>query len=247
MDPLRISAVSYLNTFPFVHGILNSGRMADFRLDLDVPSACAEKLRRGKADVALVPVGALPSLPGARIVTDYCIGAVNEVKTVLLLSRVPADQIRSIHLDADSRTSVALIRVLSREYWKINPEWIALPPGGLSAGDLPESVVAIGDKTFELRHHYPFVFDLASAWIDLTSLPFVFAVWVTNRELPAETLQSLNNALAYGVGHPEASLTLRSAHHPPAALCLSYLQHNISYELDGAKRTGMEKFLGYLR
>ena len=247
MDQLKITAVSYLNTFPFVHGILKSGLLENFRLDLDVPSVCAENLNNGKADIALVPVGAIPDMKNVNIITDYCIGAVSKVKTVLLLSQKPFDQIRKIHLDHDSRTSVGLVKVLASKYWKINPEWIPLKPGQSADAEAYESIVVIGDKTFGLNGKFNYSYDLAEEWISFASLPFVFAVWLTKKKLPESIVQSLNNALAYGVTHREESLEFLTEKHPSKKECLSYLEHNISYEFDERKRAGMRLFLGYLR
>ena len=247
MEQLKITAVSYLNTFPFVNGIMNSGLLENFRLDLDVPSVCAEKLKSGAADIALVPVGAIPDIPQAEIITDFCIGAVSKVKTVLLLSQKPLDRITRIYLDNDSRTSVALVKVLASQYWKISPEWVPLKPGQSADATAYESIVAIGDKTFGLQGKFNYVYDLAEEWINCTSLPFVFAVWLAKKKLPAPVIRSLNNALAYGVNHREESLQFLTGKHPSQAECLSYLENNISYEFDEKKREGMRLFLVYLR
>jgi chorismate dehydratase len=247
MDKLKITAVSYLNTFPFVHGILRSGKLENFRLDLEVPSVCAEKLYNGDTDIALVPVGAIMDLSKVEIITDYCIGAVSKVKTVLLLSRKPLREIRTIHLDNDSRTSVALVKVLASKYWKIDPEWVPLKPGESMHPEAYESIVAIGDKTFGQSDKFSYIYDLAEEWISFTSLPFVFAVWLSKKRLGENVIRSLNDALSYGIKHREESLEFLTESHPPKSECLSYLQHNISYELDEKKKEGMKLFLDYLR
>lgn len=243
---LKVSAVSYLNTFPFVYGLKKSGQEGDFLLDLDVPSACARKMQNGEADIALVPVGALPDISNHRIVSPYCIGAREKVRTVLLLSRVPLQEIRTIHLDYDSRTSVRLVRVLARLYWKIAPEWYNLQ-SDLSVGQVQHpSVVAIGDKTFRMRSHYPYVYDLAEEWYRFTGLPFVFAVWVTRKLLPDAALHMLNYRLEYGLKHKAEALEYFRDRLPDCGDCLAYLENDISYELDQAKREGMAMFLNYL-
>ena len=247
MDQLKITAVSYLNTFPFVYGILRSGLLENYRLDLDVPSVCAEKLNSGDADIALVPVGAVPDMKQASIITDYCIGAVSKVKTVLLLSQEPLDRIKKVHLDHDSRTSVVMVKVLASKYWKISPGWIQLNPGQSNDPSSYESIVAIGDKTFGMADKFKYCYDLAEEWISFTSLPFVFAVWLAKKKLPETIVRSLNNALAYGVSHREESLEFLTGKHPPKKECLSYLEHNISYEFDEKKRDGMRLFLSYLQ
>ncbi|MEI6884396.1 MAG: menaquinone biosynthesis protein [Bacteroidota bacterium] len=246
MKTFNISAVSYLNTYPFVYGIRQSGYLRDYHLFLDVPSLCAERLKTGEADVALVPAGALPDFRNYQIITDYCIGAVKEVITVLLLSHKPLHEIKKIHLDFDSRTSARLVQVLAHSYWKIEPEFERLKPGEAEGAGNREAIVAIGDKTFSLRDQYPYSYDLADEWIKFTSLPFVFAVWACTRPLPAEILNSLNLALQFGTGKIEEALDYFKSKLPPGADCRKYLTENISYDLDKQKREGLNLFLSYL-
>jgi len=246
MNSLKISAVSYLNTIPFVYGILKSGHLENFRLDLDVPSVCAEKLKNGEVDVALVPVGAIPDFNDHFIVSEYCIGAVGTVKTVLLLSQKPLEQIDNIYLDFDSRTSVQLVKILAKHFWKINPQWNNMNPGQSEHPTQLESLVAIGDKTFELTKQYKFVYDLAGEWVQFTGLPFVFAVWLSKKKLPAIFKDQLNEALLYGLKHKAESLEYFKNKLPACGDCLSYLENNISFLFDREKKKGMELFLKYI-
>ncbi len=246
MDPFRISAVSYLNTFPFVYGLKESGLLPGHLLHLKVPSKCADDLKEGRVDVALVPAGALPGISGYHLAADYCIGATGRVRTVLMLSKVPLRQVRAVHLDLDSRTSVQLVRVLAREQWKITPGWVELP-GELHDADLPETVVAIGDKTFALRKHYRYVYDLAEEWYLFTGLPMVFAVWASRRPLPAEVRDPLNRALAWGIARKKESVEYFRDRLPcPDGECIDYLENCISYELDDRKKEGLDLFQRYL-
>lgn len=247
MDELKISAVSYLNTFPFVYGLMKSGFLKDFRLDLDIPSVCAEKLSKGMVDISLVPVGALTDFKKLHFISDYCIGATGQVKTVLLLSQVPLKQIKQIHLDFDSRTSVQLVKVLAEKYWDIHPSWTNLQQGQAISGNPMEALVAIGDKTFELRHHYPFVYDLAEEWMKYTGLPFVFAVWISREKLPEKVISPFRESLAWGVGHKAESLEFFRDKLPAYEDCLAYLEKNISYQLDAKKQQGLALFLKYMK
>lgn len=247
MDILRITAVSYLNTFPFVYGIRESGLLHDYRLDLAVPSVCSERLLLGEADVALVPAGALPGLGEVFPVSDYCIGAVKAVKTVLLLSHQPLREIRRIGLDFDSRTSVELVKILAAHYWKIAPEYVGLKPGEVLRGDGLDAVVAIGDKTFNLREQYGFCYDLASEWINFTGTPFVFALWAARSPLQPEVMQNFSDALAYGVTHIPDCLEYFHDRLPACTDCRDYLENNISFHLDSEKRRGLNLFLEYLK
>lgn len=246
MELIKLSAVSYLNTLPFVFGLKTSGKLDDIDLSLDIPSVCAEKLKRCEVDLALVPVGAIPSLYQPIPVGNYCIGAEGDVKTVLLLSRHPLSEIREVALDFDSRTSVQLVRVLAREYWKIHPGWRQLEPGEAENPLDCEALVAIGDKTFHLVHRFPYIYDLASEWIRFTSLPFVFALWLANKPLPADFLQRFDQALEYGIQRKQEIPDYFSDRIPAGVDVLSYLENNISFPLTPEKRKGMELFLRYI-
>ncbi|MBE0646284.1 MAG: menaquinone biosynthesis protein [Bacteroidales bacterium] len=243
MDLIKISAVSYLNTFPFVFGLKTSGELDDIDLQLDIPSVCAEKLKTNKVDLALVPVGAIPELKDPIYVADYCIGAEREVRSVLLLSHVPLQEIREIALDFDSRTSVQLIRVLAGKFWKIDPQWRPLGQGEAENPVGCESLVAIGDKTFQLVDKFPFVYDLAAEWISHTSLPFVFAVWLANKPLPEGFLRKFNKALEYGILHKKEVPDFFPNRIPKGLDAISYLENNISYPFDERKKEGMNLFL----
>ncbi len=243
MKPLKISAVSYLNTFPFVYGLQQSGLLKDFSLEMDVPSVCAAKLKSGEVDIALVPVGAIIDFDYVNFVSDYCIGARNEVRTVLLLSQKPLAQISKIHLDFDSRTSVTLARVLAASFWKISPGWenTKFSPGIFEDH---EAIVAIGDKTFELAGKYAYRYDLATEWIRYTSLPFVFAAWLSVKKQSEKRMAELNKALLFGIEHKKETLQYFYDKLPTSFEdALSYLENNISYELDLPKKKGLEKFL----
>ena len=126
---LKISAVSYLNTVPFIHGLKQSELIHSISLQLDYPSICADKLINGIVDLALVPVAVIPKLLQAHIISDYCIGANGAVDTVCLYSDLPITEIESIALDYQSRTSVALLKILLKEYWELKPEPIKADVG----------------------------------------------------------------------------------------------------------------------
>lgn len=247
MKPVKIVAVSYLNTLPFVYGLKESGMLHDYELSLEVPSLCAKKLFSEEADIALIPVAGLHNRSNYKIVSDYCIGCDGPVKTVLLLSHKPIQEIDEIYLDIDSLTSVNLIKILCREYWKVQPTFIPITDNKIPYTNY-ESIVAIGDKTFSLKNNYPYVYDLGQVWKQFTGLPFVFACWVSKHEFQAEWLNGFNNALQWGTGHiaesidAYASETLISQQDS-----LYYLQHDISFLLDNPKRQAIKLFLKFLK
>ncbi len=242
---VRISAVSYANTFPFIYGIENKLPAASYKMSLDVPAECARKLIAGEVDLGLIPVAEISRVPGAVIVSDFCIGAVGEVKTVLLMSRLPLDEIREVYLDPESRSSVNLVKVLARYHWKKDWEWKAADDDFPNPGK-HRSIVYIGDKTYARRKDYPYIYDLSEHWMDFSAKPFVFAAWVANRPLPQSFIEDFNKALSFGLDNIEAALDVYAEVSQKEEL-RNYLNNFISYGLDKEKREGMELFLKYLQ
>jgi len=244
---IKISAVSYLNTFPFIYGLENAGYLRDFIVEKDVPAICAQKLLDDKVDIGLIPVAVIPLLKNAEIITDFCIGAIAKVKTVLLLSHQPLNKISKIYLDIESRTSVQLVKVLAQNYWNINPVWEKHNQNFNFTLNNDEAVVLIGDKTFTAIGHYPYIYDLATEWNNFTALPFVFACWVANKKLSPDFLSALNKTLAFGVNHINETVAAFQKDIPINADAKDYFTNNISYQLDDEKRKGMTLFLNYLK
>lgn len=246
MEQLRITAVSYYNTLPFIYGINQSGLLTDYKLSLDVPSECARKLISHEADLGLISAGALPFIPDYKIISRYCIGATGDVQSVILLSDTGLHSLRRIYLDTDSRTSVTLVKVLAREFWNIEVEWV--PAENLNNKLRPgEGMVAIGDKTFLLRNQYKYCYDLAGEWIKLTGLPFVFAVWISVKKLPKHFLNAFEAAMRWGVGHKQESISLANNLIISEQELHNYLKNAIDYPLDEEKLKGMELFLSSLK
>ena len=241
---VRVSAIPYLNTVPFVYGLKQKVVREHIELSFAVPSLAASQLQHGLCDVSIVPVAAIPSLAYAEIIGSYCIGADERVDSVLLCSRRPLEQIQEVALDAESRTSVMLMRILAREYWQIAPAYRALQASEMS--DLPETAVLIGDKALIYGSQYPYVYDLAQAWKAHTGLPFVFAAWVANKPLSKDFIALFNEALSYGVSHIAEALA--QADIPIAReQAHAYLTQRISYPLDLEKQSGMHLFIEKLK
>ncbi len=243
MDKIKISAITYLNTKPFLYGITHSDLLESIDLSLDVPSVCADKLKDGTVDIGIIPVAEISNIPGANIVTDFCISCSGRVRTVVLVSHVPIDQIKRIVLDYQSRTSVQLVRILARDYWKIQPEWqqgslnyISEDIKGTTAG------VIIGDRVFEAESHFPYVYDLGEAWKALTGLDFVFACWVANKPLDERFIAEFSAALQNGIVHIPEVISEYLVQYPDYPF-EEYFRENIFYHLDDSKRRGMELFL----
>jgi chorismate dehydratase len=244
MDKYRVSAVSYLNTLPFIYGLKQHDFSGKIDLSLDNPAVCAEKLLTGQADIGLIPVAVIPHLRHARIISDYCIGAKGKVKSVILYSTVPLKQIKTIWLDNQSRTSVRLIRILAQNFWQISPGWEKGPPGfEKSRLKIGEAGVIIGDRAFPITEKYPYIYDLSEEWENYTGLPFVFAAWTANKKINKEFLREFNGALKYGVTHPEETVnSFSDNNYLDKTSLLAYLKNNISFSLDKEKQKGMNRF-----
>ncbi|UPT66443.1 MAG: menaquinone biosynthesis protein [Sphingobacteriales bacterium JAD_PAG50586_3] len=248
MQQVRFSIVSYLNTLPFLYGIQNSPYLKDnMVMDLDIPSVCAQKLNDGTVDAGLVPVALLPHLKEYHIIADYCIGAVGNVKSVLLLSEVPLEEIETIMLDYQSRTSVNLVQVLAKEYWNISPNFVQATEGYEETIQGKTAAVVIGDRTFALLDKYKYTYDLAGEWQKFKNLPFVFAVWAANKPISTEFIAEFNKTLKFGLEHKAEAAKLGTGRGVDESVILDYFENSISYEFDAAKKVGLHKFLKYLK
>jgi chorismate dehydratase len=242
---VRISAVSYLNSIPFVYGLTHSGLMADYELVLEVPSKCAQSLISNTSSVALLPAGALPQLNHeVQIIGDYCIGAHKQVKTVSLYANQPVNELTSIFLDNDSVTSAGLIKILFNHHWKCNPSYKNLTTLNLGAN---EGLLAIGDKTFALNSTYLYKYDLAEEWYKMTGLPFVFAVWAGILPLEVEFLNKFNRAIEFGITHKSAALANYNNLKINYEEANDYLNNYIDYKLDSVKKRALQLYLDMLK
>jgi chorismate dehydratase len=217
--------------------------MNDIDLVIDYPSSIAQQLIDGTIDVGLVPVATIPRLKEFHIVTDYCIGAVQEVASVCLFADEPLQQVKKVLLDYQSRTSVALCRVLLENYWKLHP---ILEPATADFrnqihGDT--AAVVIGDRAFEQRKQSRYIYDLASTWIDYTGLPFVFAAWIANKPLPEGFITAFNEANGIGFNHLDEVV---AAWPSPDYDLKTYYTQNISYQMDEPKKKGLQRFISEL-
>ncbi len=242
MDKVKVTAVSYLNTKPFLYGLLNHPVQDQIDLTLDIPSECARKLQAGEVDLGLVPVAVIPHLDTPHIISDYCIGADGPVKTVCIFSNSPITEVKELLLDYHSRTSVQLAQILLKYHWKIQPLIKPATPGFERTLEPGQAAVVIGDRTIELYDHYKYAYDLSEVWKEMTGLPFVFAAWVSNRPLPDVFVESFNQALKVGLEHiPQLIYLLPTPDHNFDLE--KYFTEHISYELNPQKRIALKRFL----
>jgi chorismate dehydratase len=242
---IKISAVSYTNTKPFLYGIQNTAIIDQIDLSLDIPSDCAQKLIDDAVDIGLIPVAAILDLPKWEIVSDYCIGAVGAVNSVFIFSNCDIKEVKTVQLDPQSRTSNNLARVLLKNLWKIEPQLIKDPGDYAQSADPDTAFVQIGDRTFGKKAQYQFVYDLSEEWKKLTGLPFVFAAWIANKPIPKAFTDEFNTSLKFGLDH-RAELLAQLPSRPDFDL-EDYLMHKLDFDLTEDKKKALYLFLDYIR
>lgn len=210
----------------------------------DYPSRISAMLLNGLIDLGLVPIAVLPKLKTPRIITDYCIGANGDVASVALFSEKPLHEIKTILLDYQSETSVSLCKILCKHFWKINPSFEST--NGDFSKDIKgdKAAVLIGDRALLQLNKSAFVYDLSGQWKTFTGLPFVFAAWVTNKEIDEAFINSFNEANKYGLENIERVISQQKFMDYDLK---SYYTKNISYILDEEKQKGMNLFLELLQ
>lgn len=242
---IRVGIINYLNVLPFLYGLRDSAVATEMELVETYPAELARLLLTKQVDLGIVPVAILPEMQEYHIVSNYCIGCDGPVASVCLFSEVPVEEITTVYLDYQSRTSVALVQLLLQDYWKVKPvlkdakgEDFRHQLKGSTAG------VVIGDRAFEQRQHSTYIYDLGEAWKAHTGTGFVFAAWVAHKQLPDSFVQAFNQALEKGLAQVDTVV----AENPYPLFDLStYYRDNISYHFDASKRKGMDLFLSKLK
>jgi len=242
----KISIVNYTNTLPFKYGIEESGLIDKIELQFDIPSVCAQQLLEDKVDIGLVPVAVLPALKEYHIISKYCLGSNDKVDTVKLYSAVPLEKIETVFLDHQSRTSVTLVQVLSKFYWKIAPRFIQASEGFEQQISGNTAAVVIGDRCFAMNATFAYEYDLAGEWKKFTGMPFVFAAWVSNKEIDEAFVGEFEKALSYGVAHIKEAVEKNIPAEKQTSVA-HYLSKRINYDLSESKTQSMEHFLHLLK
>ena len=241
--PLRIGAVSYLNSKPLIEGLAR--RLPEAELLLDYPSRLADDLAAGLIDVGLIPAVECFGEPLYKIVSDACVATRGPVLSVKLYSRVPIDRITRLALDDGSRTSASLVRILLAERFGIQPQGEPLPLGRSIEESDADAVLLIGDRAIHPPAE-PFVatWDLGEEWTRWTGLPFVFAVWATRDDADVTGLESaLEHARDDGLKrlHEIARREAEVVGIDETA-AYNYLSRNLCFRLGGDERRGLELF-----
>jgi chorismate dehydratase len=242
----RVAASSYLNTAPLIWSFTRGSRRDEVELLTDAaPARCGDMLARGAADVALVPVIEYQRMPEVEVVPDVCVGARRAVRSVVLVTRgVELKDVRRVALDNSSRTSIALVQIIFREFLRRTPEFSRGEPNLSAMLDASDAALIIGDPAMTFPREGLVVYDLATLWREWTGLGFVFAMWMS-REGASERVRRVDFAAARdeGLSHAEelADEYARTLSLPRAEL-LSYLRENICFKLDEEMRAGLELY-----
>ncbi|WP_316737132.1 menaquinone biosynthesis protein [Pedobacter aquatilis] len=238
MNKIKISAVEYTNTKAFIYGIEHSDIINQIDLSLDIPTECAAKVISGAVDIGLMPVAAIPLVPNANIVADYCIGSDGAVNSVFIFSSVSVENIKTLRLDAHSRTSNNLAKVLLKFFWKQKVEFTTDPSAETDA------IVLIGDRTFGKKDGYAFAYDLGQEWKNFTGLPFMYAAWVANKEISQSFKDDFNAALKLGLAHRNEVLQLLPK--TDNFDLEDYLYNKLQFEVTEDRKKALKLFLGYI-
>lgn len=254
MKRLRISAISYLNTAPLMWDFEHGESGADFDISHTLPSQCAASLREGSADIGIIPAAAYASIPDLAILPGVAIASRRAVRSILLVSKVPLEKIRTVALDTSSLTSVALTKVLFKKWWGGGRTFTAMAPDIEQMLKLHDAGLVIGDPALRIHRPNYITYDLAEEWIRLTGKPFVFAFWAARQEALKNASRDLDLTSVFQESRDHGLL-------PGSLDCIArewgprlglspenvrgYLTENIHYSLDPACLHGMQLFFQY--
>ncbi len=250
MSRLKISAISYLNTAPLLWDFEHAEARADFDISYTIPSACAETLRTGTADIGIIPAAAYATIPDLVIIPDVAIAAKRAVRSILLVSSVPIEQVHTVALDTSSMTSVALVKILfakwlggPRDYKPMSPNLEAM----LASCD---AALLIGDPALQIDRTRYTTLDLAEEWVARTGKSFVFAFWAIRKQaLAARNATAIAEVFKKSRDHglsPQNLEAIVQEWAPRLGLTVEevrvYLTHNIHYYLDPPSLDGLELY-----
>ena len=254
MRRLRISAISYLNTAPLMWDFEHGEAGSEFDISYTLPSACARALEAGTADIGIIPAAAYAQIPGLMVLPGVAIASRRPVRSILLVSRVPVDKVRTIALDTSSMTSVALTKILFEKWLGGGRTFTPMSPDIENMLAHNDAGLVIGDPALQIDRSRYLTLDLAEEWIRYTGKPFVFAFWAVRQNALPEAASSQDLATVFQQsrdhGLEPASLDQISREWT-SRLALtesdvrSYLTENIYYQLDPPCLEGLQLFYRY--
>ncbi len=248
MGSYSITLLSYVNAYPFLYGLRQGEIIDHLSLSFSTPAQSAYKLQNNIVDIALLPIAVIPEIPKSKIITPYCIATDGAVKTVKLFSDCPLRQLERVYLDYQSRTSVQLIQVLFKYYWKKEVQFIKAEENyeyniqGKTGG------LVIGDRAFHWLNYFNHEYDLGEEWKNWTGLPFVFACWTTTQSLPSSFIDNFSNALSQGIKEFEKVEHSFREENPSSFSNINlvdYWSQSIAYHWNKDKENALYKFWEY--
>jgi len=244
MANLKVSVVQYLNSVPLIWGMLRGEQQGRYELQFTTPAACADAVHQGKADIGIVPSIEYQRIERAQILSGISIASKSEVKSVLLLSKVPIEKVKTVAVDNSSRTSAALLRILMRKFYS---RFITATPSLPKPADMlkrADAALVIGNPALTFDGQVPEVYDLAAEWKKFTGLPFVFALWVGHEDAKlARFRKDFEDSREFGLAHvDEISAEYAPKLNMRPAGVKVYLTQNIDYSLDEENRKGLRLF-----
>jgi chorismate dehydratase len=269
---LRVSIVEFLNTAPLVWGFTEGPLAGKYDLSFTVPSQCAEALRRGDVDVAIIPAIEYQRMDGVAALPGMAVAANGEVRSLLVVSKRPIEKAKRIALDTSSRSTVALVRMLAPGYWNISPEFVDAAPDPAEMLQQADAALIIGDpalriaiKMDELSAKSPgsepccqgdpddmpvpgfdtlYVYDVAHQWREMTGKPCVLALWVGRREdITPQVVADFQASKQYGVARVREIAEAASVKLDlPAGALERYLTENVHFNLDEENLGGLRLY-----
>jgi chorismate dehydratase len=270
LPPLRISIVEYLNTAPLVRGFTHGPLRGKYQLSFTVPSQCAEALRTGAVDIAIIPAIEYSRIEDLVLIPRLSIASKKSVRSLLLVSKKPLSYISRIALDQSSRSTQVLTRILCQKHWGIAPEFFEAQPDLKAMLQKADAALVIGDPALRLaistktgmqrdpdgvavctgfsvglpKLHSVWIYDIVEEWHAMTALPAVLAVWAGRRDtITPEVEQDFQESLAFGMQQLDTIVAeaVRKMNLPAVEL-RRYLTENIDYTLGTENLKGLAKF-----
>ena len=272
MAKLRISIVEFLNTAPLVWGFTDGPLRGKYDLSFTVPSQCAEALRRGDVDVAIIPSIEYQRIDGLVALPEMCVAADEEVRSLLVVASKPVEMAKRIALDTSSRATAALVKMLAKRHWQITPEFVPAPPNPAAMLERADAALVIGDpalrislKMEALAAKTPnadrcceddpaempvpgidalFVYDVVHQWREMTGKSSVLAIWAGRRNaMTPEVVADFMVSRDYGLAHlRDIAEGAAMKLDLPACPLERYLKDNIQYDLNQARLAGLRHY-----
>jgi len=255
MPGLRISAISFLNTAPLMWDFEHGNAARGFSVEYTIPSACAAALAANEADIGIIPAYTYAEIQGLAILPNLAIASKDWVRSILLVSKKPLEEIRTVAADTSSRTSVALTQVLLTKFFGGQRQLTPHPPQLEAMLGENDAALLIGDPALQVPANTGYhLYDLAHIWREKTGLPFVFAFWAVRMDALDRKPRDMNltqvfqRSRDHGLEPQNLDVIAKEWSprlHLSEADIRSYLTENIHYYLDRENHAGLKLFLQY--